>query len=53
MLEIETGSTRSPSVENLLWKRLWTCGKTDNRMNEDNTFLSYNLCVSTLRKRNS
>jgi len=25
MLEIERGSTRSHSVENWLWKRLWTC----------------------------
>jgi len=22
-------STRSPSVENSLWKRLWTCRKTE------------------------
>jgi hypothetical protein len=33
ILEIEIGSTRSHSVENLLWKQLWTCHKTDNRMN--------------------
>jgi hypothetical protein len=26
-LEVERGSTRSHSVENLLWKRLWTCRK--------------------------
>jgi hypothetical protein len=24
-------STRTHSVENSLWKRLWTCRKTDNR----------------------
>jgi hypothetical protein len=30
----ERGSTRSHCVENLLWKRLWTCRKTDYRMNE-------------------
>jgi len=31
-LEIETGSMRSLSVENSLWKRLQTCHKTDNEM---------------------
>ena len=30
LLEIERGSTRSQSVENSLWKRLWTCLKADN-----------------------
>ena len=34
ILEIETGNTRSHSVENSLWKRLWTCRKADYRMNE-------------------
>jgi hypothetical protein len=34
ILEIERGSTRSHSMENSLWKRLWTCHKTDYRMNE-------------------
>jgi hypothetical protein len=29
ILENEIGSTRSPSMEKWLWKRLWTCGKTD------------------------
>jgi hypothetical protein len=28
-LEFERGSTRSYSVEKSLWKRLWTCRKTD------------------------
>jgi hypothetical protein len=28
ILEIERGSTRSLSMENSLWKRLWTCRKT-------------------------
>lgn len=27
VLEVEGGSTKSHSVENLLWKRLWTCHK--------------------------
>jgi hypothetical protein len=29
ILEIERRSTRPQSVENSLWKRLWTCRKTD------------------------
>jgi hypothetical protein len=28
ILEIEIGRTRSPCMENSLWKRLWNCGKT-------------------------
>jgi hypothetical protein len=32
--ETERGSTRSHSVENSLWKKLWTCRKTDYTMNE-------------------
>ena len=32
ILEIEKGSTRSLSVENSLWKGLWTCRETDYRM---------------------
>jgi hypothetical protein len=27
ILEIQTGSTKSHSVENSVWKRLWTCRK--------------------------
>ena len=34
ILGIEGGSIRSPSAENLFWKRLWACHKSDNRMNE-------------------
>jgi hypothetical protein len=34
ILEIERGSTRSHPVENSLWKRLWTCRKTDYSMND-------------------
>jgi hypothetical protein len=37
VLEIERGNTRSRSVENWLWKRLWTRHKTDSRMNEFQT----------------
>jgi hypothetical protein len=29
ILEIERGKNRSQFVENSLWKRLWTCSKTD------------------------
>jgi hypothetical protein len=36
-MKIERGSTRSLSVENSLWKRLWTCRKTDYRMNKEAT----------------
>ena len=38
VLETER-STRSQSVENSLWKRLWTCSKTDYRVNEGGSFL--------------
>jgi hypothetical protein len=34
MMEIERGRSRSHSVKNSFWKRLWTCLKTDYRMNE-------------------
>jgi len=27
-VEVKRGRTRSLSVENLFWKRLWTCSKT-------------------------
>jgi hypothetical protein len=33
-LEIERGSTRSQSVVNSLWKRLWAYRTTDYGMNE-------------------
>ena len=32
VLEFKRGSTKSHSVENSLWKRLWTCSKTDCEM---------------------
>jgi hypothetical protein len=34
ILEIGRGSTRSPNVENSLWKGLRTCRKTDYRMHD-------------------
>jgi ABC-type tungstate transport system permease subunit len=34
VLEIERGSSRTHSMENSLWKRLWTCHKTDYGMEE-------------------
>jgi hypothetical protein len=34
ILEVERGRTRSHCVETPVWKRLWTCRKTDHRMNE-------------------
>jgi hypothetical protein len=30
ILEVEKGGTRPHSVENSLWKRLWTCHNTSN-----------------------
>jgi len=38
MLEIEKGSTRSPSVENSFWKKLWNCLKTDYEINNYDKF---------------
>ena len=35
ILQIERGSSRSRSLQNSLWKRLWTCSKTDHRMNDE------------------
>jgi hypothetical protein len=35
MPSIERGSTRSLSVENSLWRRLWNCCNTDNKMMTD------------------
>ena len=32
MLEVERGSTRSHTLEKSLWKKLWTCRKTDYGM---------------------
>ena len=34
ILEIERGSTRPHCAEKWLWKRLWTCRKTDYGRNE-------------------
>ena len=34
VLEIESGSSRSHCVEKSVWKRLWTCCKTDCEVNE-------------------
>ena len=39
ILEIERVSTRSQSLENSLWKRLWTCRKTDCGMKWPSYFL--------------
>jgi hypothetical protein len=33
-MEVARGSIRLHSVENLTWKRLWTCSKTDYGTNE-------------------
>jgi len=34
MLSLVGGSSRSHYVESSLWKRLWTCRKTDYKLNE-------------------
>jgi hypothetical protein len=34
ILDTERGSIRSLSVQNWLWKRLWTCRKADYGMSE-------------------
>ena len=38
MLQIEGGSTRSHSVKNSLWKKIWTSHKADYRMDAVNCF---------------
>jgi hypothetical protein len=42
ILAIERGSTRSHAVKNSFCKRLWTCRKTYNRMNECTNQSVYN-----------
>jgi len=39
VLEVERGSSRSHSVKNSLWKRLWTSHTTGYVTNEWNVFL--------------
>jgi len=36
---------RSHSIKNSLWKRLWTCRKTDSKMNEWIYHIKYIKCV--------
>jgi len=52
IVETERGSTRTHSAEKSLRKRLWTCGKTDCRMNDVTLFAKTSrlaLGVSCLR----
>jgi len=35
ILQIERGNTRTHPEENSLWKRLWTCSKTEHRVNDE------------------
>jgi hypothetical protein len=44
---LEIGSTKSLSVENMLWKRLGSCCKTDCRVNDYDT-VKY-ACTCLLR----
>jgi hypothetical protein len=39
-------------VENSLWKRLWTCRKTDYRMNRMNEYNVKIVIVSTFSVKN-
>jgi hypothetical protein len=47
ILEVERGSTRSHSVENSLWKKVYICHKADNIMNEYHRSIS-TLCICVL-----
>jgi hypothetical protein len=47
MLEIERES-RSHSVENSLWKGLWTCRKVDSAMIYISSFVCVCVCVNSL-----
>jgi hypothetical protein len=47
IVEIERGSTRSQSVENSIWKRIWTCRKTDYVMNGKGLIL-FRHCLRNL-----
>ena len=57
--KIERGNTTSYAVENLLKKRLWTCRKTDYRVNKfipkkpSATLLPPQLASSTVYRTNS
>jgi hypothetical protein len=48
ILKIERRSTRSQSVENSLWKRLWTCHKTDYVIMRHGDFANEELSVQGL-----
>jgi len=47
MLEIERGNTRSRSVENTHWKRLWTCRTTEYIVNHT----SQKYCFSITKNK--
>jgi len=40
MIKIEMGSTRSHSVENSFYKKLWTCHETDRLLKDDDDEVS-------------
>jgi len=40
--EVERGCTRSPSLDNSIWKRLWSCRKTYMMMSKGNEWI---LCI--------
>lgn len=45
-MEIDRGSTRSLSVKKSLLKRLWTCHKTEYRMNESANIVLFSHLIS-------
>jgi macrodomain Ter protein organizer (MatP/YcbG family) len=49
--KIERGSTRSYSMQNSHWKRIWTCCTTNRRLN-DHTCLTFFKYVNPLRLYN-
>ena len=46
ILELKRGSTRSHSVENWLWNRLWSCCKTGNRVTMRDGVINVSVCLS-------
>jgi hypothetical protein len=49
IMEIERWNTRSHSVENCPWYRLWTCREMDNRFNEMCVFVEGGINISQTR----
>ena len=52
ILEIESTSARWHSVESSLWKRLWTCRKTDCGMNDSTIWRSVSFKNAVVENMN-